>query len=108
MAVDGDVLGEVTGFIYLGSVVDKQGRTDANVMVRIRGVRAAFLWVKNIWASPGLTIINKMRIFNTTVEPALRSWNMETHDYGTEEEPDIHQHLPWKNPSYPVILDNQQ
>ena len=33
--------------------------------------KVAFLQMKNIWASPNLTINIKIRIFNTTVKPAL-------------------------------------
>ena len=45
--------------------------TDADVKGRIGRARAAFLLMKNIWASPNLTINIKIRIFNTTVKPVL-------------------------------------
>ena len=42
------VLEEVEAFIYLGSVVDKQGGTDADVRARIGKARAVFVQLKNI------------------------------------------------------------
>ena len=69
--LEGDGLEDVTGFTYLGSIVDKQGRMDANVKVRTGRARAAFLQVKNIWVSLNLTVNIKTRIFNATVEPVL-------------------------------------
>ena len=50
-------------------------RTDADVKVRIGRARAAFLQIKNIWASPNLTINIKIRIFNTTVKPCPAVWS---------------------------------
>ena len=76
ITLDGDALEDVTSFTYLGSITDKQVRTDANVKVRIGRARAAFLQMKNVWALPNLTINIKIRIFNTTVTPVLL--------YGTE------------------------
>ena len=35
---------------------------------------AAFLQMKNIWASPSLTIYIKIRIFKDTVKPVLLYW----------------------------------
>ena len=64
--LDGDALEDVTSFEYLGSIVDKQGRTGTDVNVRIGRARAAFLQMKNT----------------------------ENHDCDTEEGPDIHQYLP--------------
>ena len=37
----------------------------------ISRAKVAFLQMKNIWASPNLTINIKIRIFNTTVKPVL-------------------------------------
>ena len=43
-------LENVTSFTFLGSIVDKQGRTDVEVKVRTGRVRTAFLQMKNILA----------------------------------------------------------
>jgi hypothetical protein len=42
-----DALEEEEGFTYLGSIVDKQGGTDADVKTRIGKVMAAFLQLKD-------------------------------------------------------------
>ena len=69
-ALDGDTLEEVTSFTYLGGIViDRQGRTGADVKVRISRTRAAFLQMKNMWTSPNLTTNIKIRILDTTVKP---------------------------------------
>lgn len=39
---------KVEAFTYLGSVIDKQGDTDADVKARIRKARAAFMPLRNV------------------------------------------------------------
>ena len=48
VTVGGHPLEEVDSFIYLGSIVDKQGGTDLEIGARIGKVRAAFIMLKNI------------------------------------------------------------
>ena len=62
---------EVDHFTYLGSVVDTQGGTEADVKARIGKARVAFLQLKNIWNSNVLSLKNKIRIFNTNVKAVL-------------------------------------
>ena len=56
-------------FTYLGSILDNQGGTDADVRTRIGKARAAFHQLKNIWGSSAIGIITKIRLFNTIVKP---------------------------------------
>lgn len=58
-------------FTYLGSVIDKQGGTDADVKSRIGKARAAFLQLRNIWSSKELGLRTKVRMFNTNVKAVL-------------------------------------
>ena len=51
----GNGLEEVEAFTYLGSVLDKQGGTDADVKARIGKARTAYLQLKNIWSSNVVT-----------------------------------------------------
>ena len=46
-----EAIEDVDHFTYLGSVVDKQGGTEADVKARIGKARVAFLNLKNIWNS---------------------------------------------------------
>ena len=71
ITLDGETLEEVETFKYLGSIVDKQGGSDANVKARIGKARAAFLQLKNIWDSKQLSTNFKVRIFNTNVKTVL-------------------------------------
>lgn len=50
-----DALEEVEVFIYLASVVNIQGGTDADVKACISKARTAFLQLKNIWISRELS-----------------------------------------------------
>jgi hypothetical protein len=50
-----------------GSIVDKQGRTDANVKIRDSIARAAFLQLKEVWTSIYLSTNTKIRVFNSNV-----------------------------------------
>jgi hypothetical protein len=67
----GENLEEVEEFTYLGSIVDKEGGTDADVKARIRKARAAFILLKNIWRSKEITTGTKIRLFNTNVKAVL-------------------------------------
>lgn len=71
ITVEGDALEEVDSFTYLGSILDKQGGTDADVKTRIGKARAAFHQLKNIWGSRQFNITIKIRVFNTIVKPIL-------------------------------------
>ncbi|KAH9596966.1 hypothetical protein MS3_00000978 [Schistosoma haematobium] len=55
----------------MGSIIDEQGGSDADVKVRISKARAAFLQLKNIWNSKQLSTNIKVRILNTNVKVAL-------------------------------------
>ena len=58
-------------FVYLGSVVDQQGGTDRDVTARIGKAIAAFVLLKNIWASGGINMRTMIRIFNSNVKSVL-------------------------------------
>ena len=71
ITVDGEPIREVESFVYLGSVVDHQGGTDRDVTARISKARTAFVVLKNIWASGGISMRTKLRIFNSNVKSVL-------------------------------------
>ncbi|VDO91174.1 unnamed protein product [Schistosoma margrebowiei] len=48
ITLDGETLENVESFTYLGSIIDKQGGSDADVKARISKARTAFLKLKNI------------------------------------------------------------
>ncbi|XP_076434618.1 uncharacterized protein LOC143274632 [Babylonia areolata] len=55
VTMHGSKLEEAEAFTYLGSIIDKQGGTDADVRARIGKARAAYLQLKNIWSSKYVT-----------------------------------------------------
>ncbi|VDP37565.1 unnamed protein product [Schistosoma curassoni] len=57
---DGETLEDMESFMYMGSIIDEQRGSDANVKAR-----AAFLQLKNIWNSKQLSTNIKVTIFNT-------------------------------------------
>lgn len=58
--LEGEALEEVDEFTYLGSIVNKQGGTDADVRVRIGKARIAYLQLKNIWSAKDLAITTSL------------------------------------------------
>ena len=52
-------------------MVDHQGGTDRDVTARIGKARATFVMLKNIWASGGISMRTKLRIFNSNVKSVL-------------------------------------
>ncbi|VDO52017.1 unnamed protein product [Schistosoma margrebowiei] len=71
ITLDGETLEDVESFTYLGSIIDEQGGSDADVKARIGKARTAFLQLKNIWNSKQLSTNIKVRIFNTNVKAVL-------------------------------------
>nr|KAG5711663.1 hypothetical protein BaRGS_016845 [Batillaria attramentaria] len=59
ITLDGKALEKVEAFTYLGSVIDKQGGTDADVKARIGKARATFIQLRNIWSSKELSVKTK-------------------------------------------------
>ena len=80
ITLEGSPLEEVESFTYLGSVIDKQGGTDADVKARIGKARTAFLQLKNIWSSRIISRHTKIRLFNSNVKSVLlygaETWRM--------------------------------
>ena len=76
----GQALEEVDSFTYLGSIIDNQGGTDADVKARIGKARAAFTQLKIIWSSKILSQRTKVRLFNSNVKSVLlygsETWRM--------------------------------
>nr|KAG5702955.1 hypothetical protein BaRGS_034728 [Batillaria attramentaria] len=71
ITLDGNPLEEVEAFTYLGSIIDRQGGTDADVRARIGKARAAFLQLRNIWNSKTISAHTKIRLFNSNVKSFL-------------------------------------
>ncbi|VDP25249.1 unnamed protein product [Schistosoma curassoni] len=69
--IDGEDLEDVKTFAYLGSIIDEQGGSDADVKARIGKARAVYLQLRNIWNSKQLSTNTKVRIFNTNVKTVL-------------------------------------
>ena len=63
VTVGGEPTREVEFFVYLG--------TDRDVTARIGKARAALVMLKNIWASGGISMRTKLRIFNSNVKSIL-------------------------------------
>ncbi|VDP24359.1 unnamed protein product [Schistosoma margrebowiei] len=64
-------LDHLESFTYMGSIIDEQGGSDADVKARIGKTWVAFLQLKNIWNSKQRLINTKVRIFNTIVKAVL-------------------------------------
>ncbi|VDP30989.1 unnamed protein product [Schistosoma margrebowiei] len=62
---------DVESFTYLGSIIDEQGGSDADVKAKIGKARVAFLQLENIWNSKQLSTNTKVRIFNTKAKAVL-------------------------------------
>ncbi|VDO83872.1 unnamed protein product [Schistosoma margrebowiei] len=71
ITIDGEDLEDVKTFTYLGSIIDEQGGSDADVKAQTVKARAAYLQSKNIWNSKQLATNTKVRIFNTNVKTVL-------------------------------------
>ena len=62
------------GFVdiyYLGSMVDKTGKSETDIKVRLGKARTAFAQLKKIWKSSIIARKTKMRLFNAIVRSVL-------------------------------------
>ncbi|VDO82513.1 unnamed protein product, partial [Schistosoma curassoni] len=57
--IDREDLEDVKTFTYLGSIIDEQDGSDADVRARIGTARAAYLQLRNIWNSKQLSTNTK-------------------------------------------------
>ncbi|VDO51637.1 unnamed protein product [Schistosoma margrebowiei] len=64
ITIDGEDLEDVKTFTYLGSIIDEQGGSDADVKARIGKARAAYLQLRNVWNSKQLST-------NTNQQPTV-------------------------------------
>ncbi|VDO52788.1 unnamed protein product [Schistosoma margrebowiei] len=71
ITLDGETLKDVESFTYLGSIIDEQGGSDADVKARIGKAKTAFLQLENIWNSKQPSTNIKVTIFNTNVKAVL-------------------------------------
>ncbi|PFX22102.1 putative uncharacterized transposon-derived protein F52C9.6 [Stylophora pistillata] len=64
-------LNEVEKFVYLGSVVNKDGRNRQDIKNRINKARHEFNTLCPIWNSSALSLHNKIRTFHTNIKSVL-------------------------------------
>lgn len=70
----------VNTFTYLGSIMDKEGGTDADVLSRINRGRAAFASLKPLWRSNVISRKTKLILYSSNVKTVLlygsKCWNI--------------------------------
>ncbi|RUS79985.1 hypothetical protein EGW08_012250 [Elysia chlorotica] len=72
LKLDQENIKEVDKFVYLGSVVSKDGGTYTDIRCRISKAREyAFNTLRPIWRSTALSVRNKIWFFNTNVKSVL-------------------------------------
>ena len=71
VAVEGQELGNVDRFVYLGSTLCEDGDVRREVRSRIGKASAAFNGLKNVWNSTGYTRKTKLQLFNAIVMAVL-------------------------------------
>ncbi|VDO81178.1 unnamed protein product [Schistosoma margrebowiei] len=71
ITLHGETLENIESFTYLGSIIDEQVGSNADVKARIVKATVAFLQLKNIWNSKQLSTNIKVRIFDANVKAVL-------------------------------------
>ena len=71
VTLDNTPLEEVSSFTYLGSIVDNQGGTDADIKTRIAKARTAFSQLHKVWNASKISLKTKLRLFNSNVKSVL-------------------------------------
>ena len=103
-------LEEVEEFIYLGSIVNIEGGTDADVKNRINKARVIFNILWKVWSAKNISRGTKIKIFNSNVKYVLlygaETWR--TTKAMLSQSPKIHQLLPTKNHEHPMFRQSQK
>ena len=77
--VGDQALEEVESFCYLGSIIDREGGTEAEVKSRIGKAQAAFLALNKICRTREISLKTKLKLFNSNVKSVLlygcETWN---------------------------------
>jgi len=77
--IEEQVLEEVDSFCYLGSIIDRNGGTEADVKSRIGKAHAAFLALGKVWKTRDISLKTKLKLFNSNVKSVLlygcETWN---------------------------------
>ena len=77
--VRGQPLEDVDSFCYLGSKIDTEGGTGAEVKARVGKAQATFTSLTKIWRTKDISLKTKVRIFNSNVKAVLmygcEAWN---------------------------------
>ena len=71
LCIHSETIERVTQFVYLGSIIDNTGGTEADVTTRIWKAQAAFSTLNKIWHSTAYSTQTKLHIFNTNVKAVL-------------------------------------
>ena len=71
IVVNQEKLEEVDSFVYLGSVIDRKGGTEADIKSRIGKARTAFIALNKIWKDRKISLRTKLRLFNSNVKSVL-------------------------------------
>ena len=69
--IEGEEVEDVESFVYLGSVLDKFGGTEADIKRRLALTRIVFTRLQNIWRSGRFSQKTKLRILNSKVLSVL-------------------------------------
>ena len=77
--VKDEALENVDSFCYLGSIIDEEGGTVAEVKSRIGKAQAAFRSLSKVWRTKDISLRTKLKIFNSNVKAVLlygcETWN---------------------------------
>lgn len=71
LTLNGTTIEEVETFSYLGSMITKDGGTDADIKSRINKARCAFHSLHKIWRSNNINRKTKLRLFDCSVKSVL-------------------------------------
>ena len=69
--LNGSPLEEVDSFVYLGSIIDRKGGTEADIKRRIAQARFSFQQLSKVWKARKISLKTKLKLFNSNVKSVL-------------------------------------
>ncbi|XP_048775477.2 uncharacterized protein LOC125680078 [Ostrea edulis] len=71
VVLNGELLGEVEDFTYLGSILSKDNGAGKDIKARLNKARATFAQLQTIWKSNSYSLRTKVQLYNSNVKSVL-------------------------------------
>ena len=83
ISMNGQQLEEVMAFKYIGATLTKDGRSTAEIKIRLAIATASMAKPNNTWSSKDVSFFTKIKLYKNScpVHPILRLWELDVNSW---------------------------